>query len=352
MKKILVIQQKMIGDVLISTILCEALKKMHPEADIHYLANSNTTPVILHNPFFDKVIELTKEEQTSKLAFYHFLKKIKQEHYDVVIDAYGKLESNLITLFSGASERTSFHKWYSSFFYTKTIKKRTKPKYNNSLATENRLRLVMPEELLKNTQLTPKIFLTDTEKAQAKTFLTENGIVLSKTLIMISVLGSDEKKSYPSSYMAALLDFITLQKPEVQILFNYMPNQKAEAKNIYDLTAPKTKQHIFFDVLGNSLRAFIGITSYCNALIGNEGGATNMAKALNVPTFIIFSPYIDISNWHSSSEDSQDKAVHLSEYIPYQKNENAKAKKFYQEYYLKFKPKFLQPALEKFLNKI
>jgi heptosyltransferase-2 len=46
---------------------------------------------------------------------------------------------------------------------------------------------------------------------------------------------------------------------------------------------------IYFDLLGGDLRGFIGILNQCNVIVGNDGGATNMAKALGKPSFIIFS---------------------------------------------------------------
>ena len=48
--KILVIQQKMIGDVLTSSILFEVLRAKYPNAQLDYLVNSHTLPVIENNP--------------------------------------------------------------------------------------------------------------------------------------------------------------------------------------------------------------------------------------------------------------------------------------------------------------
>ena len=352
MKKILVIQQKMIGDVLIGTVICEALKIKYPKADIHYLVNESTLAVVFKNPFISTIVALSKEEQSSKKGFWRFLKKIRAERYDVVIDAYGKLESNMITFLSGAPEKVSFDKWYSRFFYTKTIQKASKSVFNSSLAIENRLRLVSSENLIRHQNIKPKIYLSKDESVKAKTFLLKNGINLNQKIFMISVVGSDSKKTYPFNYMAILLDFIIMKEPNAQILFNYIPTQIEKAQNIYNLTNENTKKKIFFHVFGHSLRDFLGITSFCSALIGNEGGATNMAKAMEIPTFVIFSPYINITNWHGTTENLRHVAVHLSEYIPYQKNENKKAKKFYNDYYQKFKPAYIQPALAKFLNTI
>ncbi len=44
--KILVIQQKMIGDVLTSSILFEALRLKYPNAQLDYLINEHTFPVV------------------------------------------------------------------------------------------------------------------------------------------------------------------------------------------------------------------------------------------------------------------------------------------------------------------
>ena len=54
--KVLVIQIKMIGDVLASTVICEAIKKEHPDWEVHYLIQKSTFPVVENNPFIDKVI--------------------------------------------------------------------------------------------------------------------------------------------------------------------------------------------------------------------------------------------------------------------------------------------------------
>src|SRR5665811_2284510 len=99
MKKILVIQQKMIGDVLVSSILFEHLKSQFPEAEMHYLVNANTTAVVTHNPFIDKIVVFKREHRENKRSLLKFLNGIKREGYDTVIDVYGKLESGLITFF-------------------------------------------------------------------------------------------------------------------------------------------------------------------------------------------------------------------------------------------------------------
>ena len=53
--KIAVIQPKMIGDVLITSVIFEELKQKFPTAELHFIVNKNTIPVLENNPFIDKI---------------------------------------------------------------------------------------------------------------------------------------------------------------------------------------------------------------------------------------------------------------------------------------------------------
>ncbi|NRA93334.1 MAG: hypothetical protein HRU26_11730 [Psychroserpens sp.] len=112
--KLLIIQQKMIGDVLTTSILFEALKAEYPDSELHYVINSSTYAVVENNPFIDKFLKVTPEIENSRARFLTFLKGIKREQYDAVIDVYSKFSSNLMTKFSKAAVKISKFKWFHS----------------------------------------------------------------------------------------------------------------------------------------------------------------------------------------------------------------------------------------------
>jgi len=346
--KILVIQQKMIGDVLTSTILLEVLRNAYPNADLHFLINKNTKPVVENNPFVNKLVILTPEISESKFLFYQFLKHIQKEQYDIVIDVYGKLSSLLITYFSKAKISISYKKRHSSIFYTHTITRNRISINEVSLAIENRMKLLSPLNI-PFTHITPKIYLTETEKQQAKDYLETNNLDFSYPIFMISVLGSSKNKTYPAPYMAKILDYIVANNFKVQLLFNYIPLQKQEACEIYNLCCEQTKNSIKFEVFSEDLRQFMAITSYCKAIIGNEGGAIQMAKAVGVASFAIFCPFINIENWFGNLENGKHIAVHIKDYITFSKKDFKKAKKHPLQFYHPFKPELIFPKLKQFL---
>ncbi len=345
--KILIIQQKMIGDVLTSTILFEELKDKHPISELHYLINENTEAVVKNNPFIDKVKIVSKKSLKDSLKFYSLIKNLRSEHYEIIIDAYGKMSSLSICLAINSSKKIGYHKSYTRFFYTHPVKRIKSPENQNSLAIENRLRLLLPLNM-EFSQILPKIYLSDIEKDEASNFLKSNGIDLDKPLFMVSVLGSNPKKSYPSHFMAELLDFIC-HTIDCQILFNYIPSQTGDVMKIFDQCNEHTKASIKLDVYAKSLRSFMAITTFCDAMIGNEGGAINMAKALDIPTFTIFNPHLNKRNWFGKVEENKHMAIQLRDYVAMTPLEIKKAKKNPKPFYLKLKPELVTPKLEKFL---
>jgi len=348
--RILVIQQKMIGDVLTSSILFEALRKKYPEAQLDYLINTHTLPVVENNPNIDNFILFSKAEENSKRALLRFAKSLMHKKYDVVIDVYSKLSSNIITLFSGAKSKISYYKQYTTFVYTNNVKRVSKTDGKSGLAIVNRLQLLEPLGI-KITEVKPKIFLTKEEVRNSKQFLQTHNINFSKPLYMISVLGSGKTKTYPFTFMAKVIDTIAKQT-NAQLLFNYIPKQKEQAQSIYNLCKPETQKLIFFNIFGRNLRQFLAITKHCTALIGNEGGAINMAKALNIRTFAIFSPWISKNAWSLFEDNKLNVSVHLKDFKPeiYSNKTEKEMKKNALTLYQEFSPELFDKKLNVFLQ--
>lgn len=335
-----------------SSIICNNLKMLYPQAQIDYLVYPFTRPVVENNPNIDNLILFKDEFRKSKKAFLKFLVGIRKTKYDLVIDAYGKLESNLVVGVSGAKHKIGFYKSYTKFVYDKTILEKTKPDTDAGLAIENRLLLLKSLSAGKPLDNRPKIFLTEDEISNGKNILESHNIDLSKKVYMIGVLGSGGNKTYPFPYMARLLDAIVSQT-DATLLFNYMPIQEAEAREIFDMCSPKTQENIKFHIVPGSIREFLSLTYHCDALIGNEGGAVNMAKALMKPTFTIFSTWIKKEAWNAFDDGVHNVSVHLKDFRPeLYGNKSAKdMKDKAMELYGQFTPDLVLPELRTYLEK-
>lgn len=351
MKKILVIQQKMIGDVLASSVLCNNLRQMYPQAQIHYLIYPFTKPVVENNPNISKIVLYEDSYKRNSFKRLLFLWRIRKERYNIVIDAYNKPESFLVTFFSRAAVKIGFFKKYSKKLYHFNVVSIDQPQTNAGTALENRINLLRTIAPKFKFDLRPKIWLTPAEKLEAQNTLRKFGIQETESFIVIGILGSDVTKSYPAAYMAQTLDFIASRVP-FKLVLNYMPKQAKEVQAICAMCAPETQQRIVSDLVPTDIRSFLAITHYAQALIGNEGGAVNMAKALNIKTFTIFSTWIIKEAWNSFEDGTNHVSVHLQDFKPelYGDKTAKQMKKNALSLYQAFTPDLILPSLDAFLQ--
>lgn len=349
--KILVIQQKMIGDVLISSIICNNLRTAYPDAQIDYMVYASTTPVLEGNSSIDNIILFEEKHRKSKKELLKLGLKIRNEKYDLLIDAYSKLESWIIVLLSGAKRKISYQKPGRTFLYTDNVPFEPFPKTNLGLAIERRLSLLEPLDLKIEIDPIPKLFVSEKENQNAIALFEKHQVRKDRKTIIISLLGSEKLKTYPLEFMADVADYVA-DNADINILFNYFPKQLEEAKIVFNACKPSTKNKIYFDLLGGDLRSFIGLVNQCDAIIGNDGGAINMAKALDKPSFIIFSPWIEKKIWATFEDGIHHISVHLEDYCPvlFENKTEKMLKKEALPLYEKFLPEFFEDRIKLFLK--
>lgn len=149
-----------------------------------------------------------------------------------------------------------------------------------------------------------------------------------------------------------MVDFIA-DNFNAYILFNYSPHQKEEAMKIYNMC--RNKQNIILDIYAPTIRDFIKLMHQCTALVANEGGTVHIAKALNKPTFTIFSPYVNKSHWASFEDGKFHTSIHLLEEKPnlfdnFTYEERKKIEKDPTDLYRQLTPEMILPKLKQFLD--
>ena len=349
--KIIVIQQKMIGDVLVSSIICNNLRKAYPDAQIDYLVYESTKAVLEGNNSISNIISFTQEHRDSKKALLQLALQIRAEKYDVLIDAYSKLESWILSALSGAQRKISYKKPGRTLLYTDNVPFAASPKSNLGLAIERRLSLLEPLHLNIKIDPLPKLFVTENENQVAQNLLSQHQLKAGKKTVMISLLGSEKLKTYPLAYMAKLVDTIA-EGRDINILFNYFPKQIEDARTVYNATKASTRDKIFFDLLAPDLRGYIALMNQCDLIVGNDGGAINMAKALDKPSFIVFSPWIEKKIWATFEDGIHHLSVHLQDFKQelFVAKTEKELKKEALSLYEKFEPQLFEEQLRHFLN--
>lgn len=348
MKKILLIQNKRIGDVLLASLIATNLKKIFPDSVIDYMVYDYTVGVIEQNPAIDNILSVQEKELKKVSVLLKTALDVRKKRYDIIVDPYAKLQSRVISLFSGSNIRIGFKKRDKNPplpFYTHNIsflKEKTKP---CGKSIEDRVHLVTSVFDIPNPVYEPKIYLSVKEQQYNKLDKYD------KPVVMFGILGSTPQKSMPYDYIVQLIDFVT-ENYDVYALFNYAPHQKKDAQIIYDQCKHKAK--IIFDIYEESIRGFILLMNKCKLLIANEGGTVHIAKALNKPTFTIFSPYVLKEHWASFEDGKMHTSIHLLDEKPDLFSKDREHRKKIEEdpsfLYKQLTPNLIIQKLEKFLN--
>ena len=206
MKKILVVQLKQIGDVLLSSPICNTLKENYPDSQIDYIVYDYTVGVVENNPNIDNIIKITSKERESKLDFLKLLSKLPK--YDICINVQGKVEGLLITIFSRAKMKISWNKKGWRIFHTHPVDSDTKMEITGAGNTiDGRLSLLSPLGINKyNREL--KIWIKDKEKKDMREIMERAGLDLNKPVISLGVTSRKEVRVWPKERFAKLIDFL------------------------------------------------------------------------------------------------------------------------------------------------
>ncbi|WP_434978544.1 glycosyltransferase family 9 protein [Daejeonia sp. YH14] len=326
--KILVIQKKFMGDVLVTSSLFPLLRQKYPNSELHFFLDKKFSDIVLNHPDIDRLIFFEKDLVGN-------IHKIKREKYDVVVDVYSKIGTALISFFSGAGITSGYYKPYLSLFYSAPVKRHLKPESQMALCLENRVQLLEALDI-PLADVHPKIYLTKTEIEEAENLFRKYGLCKDKKTLMVSTFGSTPEKSYP--YMKDIIDRVS-KNTDCQIICNYIPSQKDLFQNLYISLSEASKKAIIKDFATENLRSFAASVSLCDALLGNEGGATNVSKALHIPTFGIFSPVVDSSSWKWAEDGVRYDSADVHDYI--------KGNPTYED----FRPEYFEDQLDRFIQK-
>lgn len=120
--RILLIRLRLIGDVVFTTPIPRALKRVYPGARVSYLVEGAAAPVVAHNPAIDEVIIAPRRRGLRRIADDVALARtLRRARYDLVIDLHGGPRSSWLARASGAPQRIGYRVTGRSWMYTTAV---------------------------------------------------------------------------------------------------------------------------------------------------------------------------------------------------------------------------------------
>lgn len=293
-KRILIIQYKPFGDVLLNTAYLPALRKKFPDAVIDYLVQKPFRVILEDNPNLNNLI-LMEKKKGKTFAYYmerlRTIVKVRKLKYDMIIDEIRGPGSSQITLLSGAKYRLGWRKvkpwsWLKGFNWV----------YNYSEIRDHRIYAARAKfKLLKPLgieETSDNIFYH--VKPESIEYINKwlmEASLKDKKLVVFSPVTPVYRKQWEFERFAKAADMIKANT-DCEVILLWGPGELEKVELMASLM--KNKPVIAPKTTFNQAAALLQKT---NIYIGNDGGIIHLAVSQDTPSIAIFGPKTHPLKW-------------------------------------------------------
>lgn len=282
--KFLIVRFSSFGDVLQCLSVAGAIRREHPDAEIHWLTRADMAPLIQNHPAISKVWSVP---QKSGLTFlWQIASQLRHESYTHYFDAHNNLRSLIISwLVAGPFGilhflrgqkylRRSQYRWKRFLLFQFRINLYEKP-FNGQKA------LLKPLEkwgMQTHAPEPPQLFLESTAKAKAEASL---GTWAGQSFIALAPSAAFELKRWPIKYWQELI----AQFPEKR--FVILGGPKDDFLNQLTRTG---HQHVLNLAGQLSLLESAAVVERAQLLVANDTGLLHVAEQLGIACIALMGP--------------------------------------------------------------
>lgn len=270
--RILISRPDRVGDVVLSTPIPREIKKTYPYAFVAVLVRSYTKDIYFNNPYVDEIIIADEFLSGSKKNLFKWIGQIRKFKFTHALMLLPNERINYLLFLSGIKTRVGVgHKFYQFITGTKSV---SRNKYI-PLRHEADYCMDLARKIgVENGDLSPKIYLTDTEKKQIlkKRLELLNG---KKYLIGIHTSSGNSAPNWTPNNYAKLIEKLS-SDDSIKIVATD-PNVPDEIRKFKNVLIPS-------DII--SLREF----AIFDLLVSSSTGPMHVCSALGVKTVSLFCP--------------------------------------------------------------
>jgi len=272
-KKILLIQLRQMGDILLTTPALRALRQKFPTAQIAFLLDKPFEPLLRHNPDLDLL--LVRDPKKSFESIQTIL-KVRKFGPDLVIDYLANPRTALITILSGAKFSLSYANKRRSFLY----KIRAHPK--GEYVAEEKLSLLEPLGIKGGE---PDLVLNYPKSTEEKIDrqLKEMGIS-EGFLVVLDLFHKRPARQWPINYFMEIADRLS-ENYQAKIIITCLPQNRARAEQAISLARQK-----HFIAANLDLLELAALIRRSKLFLGGDAGPKHIAVSQKTPTFTILGP--------------------------------------------------------------
>lgn len=303
-QRILVCQQRQIGDVVLATPSIELLAKAFPWAKIDFFTEKKCVPIVENNPYINHIWSIDKKAHPTPFSMLKWYWSVAHSGYDMIIALQNLPRIHWLCFFSPARYKLSNKpKWYARIVFTQVIG------MQGTYAAEHKANVLRLLDIEWN-KTPPRIYLTETEKEEARHLLYTLGIKKGSILFTIDPTHRRRTRKYPLDGYANIINAVRRKYPNVVFLPLYGPGEEDDILRLITKVEERTSIALTPSML--SLRQMASVIFYATLHIGNCSAPRHIATAVGTPTFTI------LGSTDSSWTFPSDAHVHFSANLPCQ----------------------------------
>lgn len=287
-KKILVIQLRQIGDVLLTTPAVRALREQYPDSTIWYLTETGPSKILQGNPHIDRIV--TRQRKASLADDLKLLWTLRQERFDLLIDFFSNGRSAWMSFVTGARHRVAVHHAGRAFWYSFAPNIHTGRGY----APEDKLALLRAIGI--QGELTPPVLtIPDAAKNYIDAFFKARGLdtppaAAQSPIVTIDPTSRRQARRWLPERYAQLADEL-LERYQARCIFLWGPG---EQEMIESLVKQAKRPHIL--ACQTDLMQAAALIARSDLHIGNCSAPRHIAVAVGTPSLIVMGP-TSAANW-------------------------------------------------------
>lgn len=276
--KILLIRYRSIGDILLTNPTLAAVREKFPNATIDMVVDDIFMSILKNNPNIDNVIG-HKRNSKSLIDDFLFIRKIRANNYDLVIDLQGGPRGAWLTFFSGAKYRVGMpFRWRNKIAYNIYGEEPESCDHTHIV----QMKTVKPLGI--NRTSAPEYFLSVDETALLQIRKKLAGFDFDKPLALLHPGARIFEKRWPSDKMGRLAKYLIDEKG-----FNLViAGGNTDRDEVDKITA--SSGHALASFTDLTLDELIALISMAKLMVCNDSGPMHIAGVLNVPGIALFGP--------------------------------------------------------------
>lgn len=278
-RRILVCQQRQLGDLVLASPAIAMLHEHFPQAEIHVLTEKKCVSILEHNPHVHTIWAIDKKKLSTLFAALRWYRMVGKQGFDIVIDFQQLPRTRCVSFFADAPIKLTFtpplhNRWVYTHWCDQTggYSAHSKASILRMLGIELDAR-------------PPQLFISEAEKQAAQAMLADCGLRPEHRLISLDPTHRRVTRLWPARHYAKLIDLAYEQDPSLRFLPSWGPGEEEDIRTLVSYCVHP--EAILLTPRMLSLREMAACIAEATMHVGNCSAPRHMAVALGTPTFII-----------------------------------------------------------------